>query len=108
MKTYVTDDFDFKMIKNLLVDNSRLTINFTEIASDEFMTVVSNESAEIINSISAQTSLALKTKLDLTVVPNKKYIKLESGDKMFIIQCSKTMGTNRKYLTTISFFKLEI
>lgn len=72
------------------------------------MTVVSNESAEIINNISAQTSLTLKTKLDLTIVPNKKYIKLESGDKMIIIQCSKTMGTNRKYLTTMSFFKLEI
>lgn len=108
MHTYVLDEFDFKMIKNVLSDTGNLTINFTEIDSDEFMSVVSNESSDIIYSVSAQTSLALKTKLDLTVVPNKNYIKLESGDTVFIIQCSKTIGVNRKYLTTISFFKFEI
>ena len=52
MPTYVLDEFDFKMIKNVLSDNGNLTINFTEIDSDEFMSVVSNESSDIIYSIS--------------------------------------------------------
>lgn len=108
MRIYVTDEFDFSMVKSLVTNNGSLNVEFSEITQDEFVSEYNNHVDDIVSSITAQTSTAINTKLNLTIVPNKKTIRLNADDVLYIVGCSKTLGTNRKYLTTISFYKIMI